>query len=79
MAAEAGDVLVELERLREVVVGACVQPCHLVGSLGGAVGYQDRGVVPARPQHPAHAETVGTRHRHVGDQHASCDITFMFT
>ena len=57
--------LVQLERLREVVVGARIEPGHPVTGLRPRGEHQDRDLVAVGAQHLAHRQAVDDGHRHV--------------
>ena len=65
--ANAGEQLFERERLRQVVVGAGVEPFHPVLDLGARGQHQHRQPAPLAPQGAADLEAVHARHEHVQD------------
>ena len=65
---QAGEQLVELEGLGEVVVGARVQPGDAVGRLDARGEHEDGGAVALGAQHAAHRQAVDVGHHHVDHQ-----------
>ena len=62
---QARQQLVELERLRQVVVGTGVETGDAIAGLGARREHEDRHPVAVGAQHLAHGEPVDDRHRHV--------------
>ena len=63
--AQAREQLVERERLRQVVVGACVEAGDAVGHFATRGEHEDRDRVLGGAELPADVEPVGRRHHHV--------------
>ncbi len=66
--AQAGEQLLELERLRQVVVGAGVEPLDPVADGVARGQHQDRDAVAAAAQPPGDVEAVEAGHHHVENE-----------
>jgi hypothetical protein len=64
---QAGKELSERERLRQVVVGACIQPSHAIGDGRPRGQHQDGCPMTALAQAPAHLEAVDVGQHPVED------------